>query len=147
MNTKLSKNDCRFEICSELGKEELTVYLQWIKDNDLLDSEFSFVTFVMGRSEIIDPRQIFAIWEYLNQDKVNTGLSLQVRRLFMNPSNDISFKDANLAGWFDFIPRVYMFKKDVPCPKVLVPVFEKIGDKSLPEYIFSNRRTQYESFF
>jgi len=56
------KEDPRYPSCSEQGKAELEVYLGWIQSANLADTEYAFVTYVMGRAQLKDPRHLFAIW-------------------------------------------------------------------------------------
>ena len=55
-------NDPRYALCSEQGRGELEVYLQWIKDANLEDTEYAYVSYVLGRARITDARHLFAIW-------------------------------------------------------------------------------------
>jgi len=127
------KTDPRYDLCTIEGRLELEVYLQWIKDTSLDDTEYAFVNYVMGRAQIKDARHLFAIWEHQIWAEIDKSMRSQVRRFFMNPSVELSFKMASYAGWFDFIPSVYQLQKTVPLPPPIYgPTFVKVGGSELP---------------
>ena len=129
--------DPRYAMCSEQGRGELKDYLQWIKDANLEDTEYAYVFYVLGRARITDARHLFAIWEHQMGGQIDRSTRSQIRRFFMNPSPEISFKLADSAGWFDFIISVYQLVQAVPAPHVNVPVFVKVGFDELPARIRS----------
>ena len=59
-----AQNDPRFAHLSEAGQGELAVYLDWITASNLADTEYAFVTYVMGRAQMNNARHLFAIWMY-----------------------------------------------------------------------------------
>lgn len=128
-------NDPRYALCSVEGRSELGVYLQWIKDADLADTEYAYVSYVLGRSRITDARHLFAIWEHQMGGQIDRSTRSQIRRFFMNPSPEVSFNMANTAGWFDFIACVYQLLHTVPSPYINAPTFAKVGSAELPEEI------------
>ena len=133
-----SARDPRYALCSEQGRDELGVYLQWIKDASLGDTEYAYVHYVLGRASITDSRHLFAIWEHLMGKQIERSTRSQVRHFFMNPSSEISFELASSYGWFDFIPSVYQLVKAVPTPRVNVPIFVKVGFDDLPARLSAN---------
>ena len=124
--------DPRYAMCSEQGRAELKVYLQWIKDANLEDSEYTYVFYVLGRARITDARHLFAIWEHQMPGQIDRSTRSQMRRFFMNPSSEINFKLADCSGWFDFISSVYQLAQSVPSPRVDIPIFVKVGFDELP---------------
>jgi hypothetical protein len=126
-------NDPRYALCSEQGRGELEVYLQWIKDANLEDTEYAYVSYVLGRARITDARHLFAIWEHQMGGQIDRSTRSQIRRFFMNPSPQVAFNAASSAGWFDFLPGVYQLMSSVPAPYVTAPVFAKVGSSDLPE--------------
>lgn len=127
-----AQNDPRFAHMSEMGQGELAVYLDWIKGANLADTEYAFVTYTMGRAQIKDPRHLFAIWLHQMGTQVDRQVKSQIRRFFMNPSDQVSFSSVQSAGWFDFIPWVYQLVATVPAPTLMPPTFVKVGSSDLP---------------
>ncbi len=127
--------DPRYAVCSEHGRGELEVYLQWIKDASLADTEYAYVSYVLGRARIADARHLFAIWEHQMGGQIDRSTRSQIRRFFMNPSPEVAFNTAASAGWFDFLPGVYHYMSEVPAPYETAPVFAKVGTSDLPERI------------
>ena len=125
-------NDQRYALCSVEGRKELVVYLKWIKDNSLEDTEYSYVNYLLGRSRIIDARHLLAIWEHLVAKKIDRSTRSQIRRFFMNPSLEVGFNIATSAGWFDFIPSVYLLQQTVSLPNINIPTFVQVGSKEWP---------------
>jgi len=125
-------NDARYNSCGPAGQEELCVYLNWIQDVGLADTEYAFVAYALGRSGISDPRHLFMLWEHLSGPTVTSKLKLMTRRFFLQPSEEMPFTDANYAGWFDFLPSVYQCKSDVPSPDFSPPQFVKVGFSDMP---------------
>ena len=128
-----AKNDPRYAHMSEAGQSELTVYLEWINSVGLADTEYAFVTYVMGRAQIKTPRHLFAIWLYHTGQAVDSQLKSQIRRFFINPSDQVSFSSVQSAGWFDFIAWVYQLVPTVPEPVIMPPTFAKVGSNDLPD--------------
>ncbi len=126
-------NDPRFAHMSEMGQAELSVYLDWIQGANLPDTEYAFVTYVLGRAQLKDPRHLFAIWLHQMGQTVDRQVKSQIRRFFMNPSDQVSFASVQSAGWFDFIPWVYQLATTVQPPVVLPPAFAKVGSSDLPD--------------
>jgi hypothetical protein len=124
--------DPRYPSCSEQGKAELEVYLGWIQSANLADTEYAFVTYVMGRAQLKDPRHLFAIWLHQMGQQVDLPVKAQIRRFFMNPSSTVPFNNPQSAGWFDFIPWVYQLATEVAAPIVIPPTFVKVGSSQLP---------------
>lgn len=128
-----AQNDPRFAHMSEMGQAELSVYLDWLKVANLQDTEYAFVTYVMGRAQLKDPRHLFAIWLHQMGQTVDRQVKSQIRRFFMNPSDQVSFSSVQSAGWFDFIPWVYQLATTVQAPLILPPTFAKVGSSDLPD--------------
>jgi hypothetical protein len=126
-------SDPRYALCSEQGRTELEVYLQWIKDASLDDTEYAYVSYVLGRARIADARHLFAIWEHQMGGQMDRSTRSQIRRFFMNPSPQVAFNAPSSAGWFDFLPSVYQLMSSVTAPYVTAPVFAKVGSADLPE--------------
>jgi len=61
-------NDPRFPYLSDIGKEELAVYLAWVSDNGLSDSELSFIQYAVGRSGLNDGRHLYKMWEFASSE-------------------------------------------------------------------------------
>ena len=49
-------DDPRYASCSEQGRGELEIYLQWIEDANLEDTEYAYISYLMGRASIADAR-------------------------------------------------------------------------------------------
>lgn len=126
------KTDPRYPFCSDAGKAELEVYLQWIVDASLQDSEYAFIEYVKGRAGIQDGRHLLAIWEYQMQGQFDKTARSQMRLFFVNPNPEVGFNSSAASGWFDFIESVYVLKNEVPAPLVRPPVFAKVGSAELP---------------
>jgi hypothetical protein len=124
--------DCRYANLSDQGKSELEVYLNWLISANLQDTEYAFVTYVMGRAQLKDPRHLFSIWEHQMGGQSDRATRSQIRRFFMCPSDAVSFNTPQSAGWFDFIPWVYHLSGTVPAPRYLQPTFTKVGSSDLP---------------
>jgi hypothetical protein len=126
------ENDLRYPHMSEFARSELAVYLQWINDAQIDDTEYSFVAYILGRCSLIDARHLFKIWEYQagnNSDKATKRL---MRRFFINPSPAINFKQPSVAGWFDFIGSVHEMKAKINYTPIIEPLFSKVGFNELP---------------
>jgi hypothetical protein len=128
--------DPRYPFCSDSGKAELEVYLQWIADASLKDSEYAFIEYVKGRAGIQDGRHLLAIWEYQMQGQFDKTARSQMRLFFVNPNPEAAFDSSGAAGWFDFIESVYVLKSEVAAPLVRPPVFAKVGTAELPAQDF-----------
>jgi hypothetical protein len=124
--------DPRYPFCSEPAKEELEVYLQWIHDVQLPDTEFAFIEYVKGRAGIQDSRHLLAIWEHQMAGQVDRATRSQMRLFFMNPSGSTPFNTSASAGWFDYIESIYQLKSEIQAPLVRPPVFAKVGVSELP---------------
>jgi len=125
--TNLSE-DPRYPLLqSDEGREELGVYLQWIFDNELSDIESNFVDYAVARAGMEDRRHLFLVWKKLMElAKVNLQTTLQNMRFFMNPT-DHSFRVAEMAGWFDFLPQAYQIMSEVPAQKIVRPEYKLAG--------------------
>lgn len=130
------QTDARYPFCSDAGKAELEVYLQWIVDASLQDSEYAFIEYVKGRAGIQDGRHLLAIWEYQMQGQFDKTARSQMRLFFVNPNPEVAFNSSAAAGWFDFIESVYVLRNEVPAPLVRPPVFAKVGSSELPAQNF-----------
>jgi hypothetical protein len=124
--------DPRYPFCTDAAKEELAVYLQWIHDVQLADTEFAFIEYVKGRAGIQDGRHLLAIWEYQMGSQVDRATRSQMRVFFMNPSGSTAFNNSASAGWFDYIESIYQLKAEIQAPLVRPPVFAKVGVSELP---------------
>jgi len=122
-----SPNDAKFSRCTAEGQEELRVYLEWIHQNGLPDTEFSFVAFALGRAQIQHPRDLFEIWEELVGQTVEANIRLQTRRFLMNPSREIDFSSLETAGWFNFLPAVYQAARTKTFSDLTPPDYRKVG--------------------
>ena len=131
MSIEITK-DLRYTGMTESGQSELSVYLQWIKDASLSDTEYSFIAYVMGRAEIRDPRHLYQIWNQKVGSSADKLLRRQIRRFFLNPSQTVSFEQAASAGWFDFIASVYEAKDNIPPIAIVAPSFTKVGFNKFP---------------
>jgi hypothetical protein len=130
------QNDPRYPFCSDFGKSELEVYLQWIKDVSLDDCEYAFIEYVKGRSGISDARHLLAIWEHQMRGQFDKTVRGQMRLFFLNPSPNNAFNVSSVAGWFDYIESVYILKNEVAAPLIRPPVFAKVGSSELPPQAF-----------
>lgn len=124
------QTDPRAALLNDEGLAELQIYLDWISEAGLSDSEASFVSFVVGRAGLKDPRHLLAVWEaaYSGQ-QLSADARLQVMRFFLNPGNS-DFRNEEAAGWFDFLPTVYELAPQVPSVTIYKPVFQKVGFSS-----------------
>lgn len=128
-----TETDPRYPHLTESGKSELSVYLGWIQQANIPDSEASFITYVLGRAGISDPRQLLKIWEFQIGVEANKQLKRQMRRFFLNPSQSESFAAVPYAGWFEFLESVYTLKDAVSYQPLSVPIFTKVGFSDLPQ--------------
>jgi hypothetical protein len=124
--------DPRYPHLTESGRSELSVYLDWIQQAKIPDSEASFITYILGRAGISDPRQLLKIWEYQMGAGADQALKRQIRRFFLNPSQSESFATASYAGWFEFLESVYALKESVGYTPVIMPRFTKVGFSEKP---------------
>jgi hypothetical protein len=125
-------NDPRYASCSKQGRDELEIYLQWIDDVGIEDTEYAYVSYLLGRASIRDARHLLAIWEHHMGGSADHTTRSQVRRFFMNPSSEEFFNFSDYAGWFEFIPIVYKLSQAVAAPFVNAPLFAKVGTDDLP---------------
>lgn len=128
--TNSIQSDPRAVLLNEEGLSELQIYLDWISEAGLSDSEASFVNFAVGRAGLRDPRHLFAVWEaaYSGQ-QLSSDVRLQVMRFFLNPGSG-DFRNEDAAGWFEFLPTVYQLAPEVPNVTIYKPVFQKVGFSS-----------------
>jgi len=124
--------DCRYPGCSDQAKGELAVYLDWLGQSKLADSEYSFVLFALGRAGLKDVRHLFLIWSRQISGGVSREHKSQMRRFFMNPSSDVSFNVASCAGWFNFLPVLYEHAGNLKIPALVPPKYTKVGFSDLP---------------
>lgn len=122
------KADRRYaNVATDEGKEELEVYLQWISDYGIADTQKSFMDFVIGRAGLQDGRHLFSIWKkQMGSTKVDIKTSLQMMRFFINPNNE-PFDTEDVAGWFDFLPQVYDVMEETPAPVINRPSYKMVG--------------------
>jgi hypothetical protein len=120
--------DIRYSsLISDEGRSELGVYLQWVIESDLVDSEQDYVNFVIARADLEDGRHLFKVWETIYEGMgVDDKTRLQMMRFFINPSTK-SFAIPETAGWFDFLPKIYDLMGQVPNPPIDRPIFQKVG--------------------
>jgi len=123
----LVESDPRYPRCTNEGKAELSVYVDWIKQNSLPDSEFSFVAYALGRAQLKHPRDLFHIWESIAGEKSPQNVRLQTRRFLMNPSKSINFSAEETAGWFNFLPAIYQSARSRAPIEFASPSFVKVG--------------------
>ena len=121
------ENDPRYTNCTSEGKTELSVYVNWIEQNGLPDSEFSFVAYALGRAQLKHPRDIYQLWESIAAETTPQNVRVQTRRFLMNPSKSINFSAAETAGWFNFLPAIYQAARSKAPLDVLPPSFVKVG--------------------
>ncbi len=127
MTINLTQDPRYSALSSDEGKNELEVYLQWISDNNLADTQKSFVDFSVGRASLDGGRHLFVIWKKIMAPmKVDLKTTLENMRFFLNPNED-SFCIRDAAGWFDFLPQVYEVMSEVPVPVIPRPSFKLIG--------------------
>jgi hypothetical protein len=137
------ENDPRYSGLSEFASAELGVYLQWLKDANLEDTEYSFIAYLLGRCGILDFRHLYKIWESQIGDNADISTKRMIRRFFANPSPAVSFKQPSVSGWFEFISTVHNLKDQISSAPLNQPVFTKVGFDELPKrntstgYLFS----------
>jgi hypothetical protein len=126
MNKTLSY-DVRYPHLTLEGKEELKVYLIWLEQSKLEDTEKSFIEFAIGRGRFTNGRHLFQIWEYIKANEI-IGVSnkMQMLRFFTNPS-DTPFDLPELSGWFDFLLVAYGLSKTVKPVVYDFPTFLQQG--------------------
>jgi hypothetical protein len=134
------ESDPRYPGMTEAGRAELAVYLQWIQDVKLPDTEYSFVAYAIGRASLLDPRHLLKIWDSRVGKQASTDVKRQIRRFFMNPSQTVSFCQPGSAGWFDFMQSVYLLKDQVMFIPLSYPQFIKVGFAEVPK---TNSATGY----
>ena len=114
-------SDPRYPHLSPQGQQELLVYLKWLDEYQLVDNEKNFIFFCISRAELKDGRQLFNIWKEMFKEDNNEQSVLTSLRFFLAPS-ETSFRQSYLAGWFDFLVKVYGFSNK---EKILDSKFEK----------------------
>jgi hypothetical protein len=122
-----TETDPRFPHLTKAGQLELATYLDWLQQAKIPDSEASFVTYVLGRAGISDPRQLLKVWEYQMGGEIDPSLKRQIRRFFLNPRQSESFSSPSYAGWFEFLESVYALKDRVCYSPIVAPEFTKVG--------------------
>lgn len=127
-----STQDVRFEGCSEHARSELQVYLGWLSQAGLKDTEYAFVLFAVGRAGLKDPRQLFMVWDRMMAGTVDRKSRSQIRRFFINPSPDVAFDVPAMAGWFNLLESLYAQAQSMQVPHLAHPVFVKVGFADLP---------------
>lgn len=119
--------DARFRNLVGSGREELSLYLSWITENQLPDTEQIFVDFVIGRIGAADGRHVFSAWRKLHEpDNISELEALEVMRFFANPS-DADFSHLETSGWFDLISPLHSIIEEVEPKAIASPRFEKIA--------------------
>lgn len=120
--------DPRFNhIATDEGREELAVYLQWIEDSGLEDTQKSFIDFVIGRAGLEDGRHLFNVWrKSMGSTKVDVKTSLEMMKFFINP-NDSAFDMEAAAGWFDFLTQVYELMSETTPQMINRPSYKMVG--------------------
>lgn len=138
--------DVRYPGVSETGRDELRIYLEWISQHHLSDSEISFIHFAIGRAGLASDRHLFAVWQKICEDmEVDTLTTLHTMRFFLNPT-EASFALESTAGWFDFLQQVYELVQSVNAPAALsVPVFTKVTDEAVALLQSATHKTVKES--
>ncbi len=129
VNTAL---DSRYKDCTESARAELDVYLGWLDQNKLRDSEYSFVAFALGRSGLTDVRHLFLIWDRQMIELADKKTRSQIRRFFFNPSADVAFNVPLMAGWFNFLETFYTQARSMKFPPLMPPTLVKVGFSDLP---------------
>ncbi len=124
--------DCRYQQCSAHGRSELEVYLGWLDQAKIKDSEYAFVAFALGRSGLKDVRHLFLLWNRHMAGNADRKVRSQIRRFFFNPSVEISFQVPAMAGWFNFLDELYKRARASSLPALQVPAFVKVGFSELP---------------
>ena len=127
------ESDPRYSGMTDAGRAELAVYLQWIQDAKLPDTEYSFVAYVIGRASLLDPRHLLKIWDSQVGKQASVAEKRQIRRFFMNPGQTVSFCPPGSAGWFDFMQSVYLLKDQLIFVPLSYPQFIKVGFSELPK--------------
>ncbi len=119
--------DARFRNLIEPAREELSLYLSWITENQLPDTEQTFVEFVIGRIGAVNGRHVFAAWRKLHEPENISELEiLEVMRFFTNPS-DADFSHSETSGWFELISPLHGIIEEVESKAIVSPRFEKIA--------------------
>lgn len=127
MTINLTQDPRYSALSSEDGKLELEVYLQWILANNLADTQQSFIYFAVSRASLDSARHLFVIWKrLLESTRPDLKTTLETMRFFLNPSED-TFLLRETAGWFDFLPHVYVITSQVPAPSISRPSFKLVG--------------------
>ena len=125
-------SDTRYKDCTAHGRSELQVYLDWLEQTKIKDSEYSFVAFALGRAGLKDVRHLFLIWSLHMAGAADRKMRSQIRRFFFNPSAEISFQVASMAGWFNFLEELYKQARSGSMPPLQPPTFVKVGFSDLP---------------
>jgi hypothetical protein len=126
----IDDTDARFRNLVDPAREELSMYLSWIAENELPDTEQMFVDFVIGRIGAVDGRHVFTAWcKMYESDNISELETLEVMRFFTNPS-DADFTHSETSGWFELISPLYSIIDEVESKASAIPRFEKIGTSS-----------------
>lgn len=126
------ENDSRYPHMSDFARSELSVYLKWLTDARIEDTEYAFVAYVLGRCSLIDARHLFKIWEYQAGDNTEKATRRLMKRFFLNPSPAVNFNQPSVAGWFDFIGLVHEIKNQIKYNQIIPPSYSKVGFNDLP---------------
>lgn len=126
------ENDLRYPHMSDFARSELSVYLKWLTDAQIEDTEYAFVAYILGRCSLIDSRHLFKVWEQQVGDSADKATIRQMKRFFMNPSPAVNFNQPSVAGWFDFIDSVQAIKSQIKYNQIFPPTFSKVGFTDLP---------------
>ena len=126
----IDDTDVRFRNLVDPAREELSLYLSWIAENELPDTEQMFVDFVIGRIGAVNGRHVFTAWCKMHEsDNISELETLEVMRFFLNPS-DADFTYSEASGWFELISPLYSIIDEVVPKAVVIPRFEKIATSS-----------------
>jgi len=126
----IDDTDARFRNLVDPAREELSLYLSWIAENELPDTEQMFVDFVIGRIGAVDGRHVFTAWCKMHvSENISELETLEVMRFFTNPS-DADFTHSETSGWFELISPLYSIIDEVEPKAVAIPRFEKIATSS-----------------
>jgi hypothetical protein len=130
--------DVRYATLSDEGRQELKVYLDWTREHQLADSEYSFIYFAIGRAGLQDARHLLAVWQKAcNGMNIDISTRQHTMRFFLNPT-DASFALESASGWFDFLPHIYALATSVePVEAPKPPSFVKLGDLAASSLIES----------
>lgn len=128
-----TERDSRYQDCSEHARAELAVYLDWLEQTKIKDSEYSFVAFALGRAGLKDVRHLFLIWDRQMAAAADKKTRSLIRRFFFNPSADIAFDVPAMAGWFNFLEILYSQARSMKFPALVPPTFVKVGFSDLPQ--------------